>query len=238
MNHMALIYTDPTQSPPTGGKMNDACFALSRRMKEAGVMPGGGALHPASTATSVRLRGGKVETMDGRFAVPGPEDLPDRLNSVLTVVYLIFTAGCAQGPRTGIDLCAEAIFLARRLVRLVPDQAEVERLLPITQARARARVSPEGATLPPRDQDRSLWDRAMLSVGQGLLDRAIARRGPGPFQIKAAIASLHSGTVRRRLPSGPPGGTGIKKGRASARPSPTGRYEGTRARSPSLRAFM
>lgn len=130
------------------------------------------------------------------FAVPGPENWPDRLNSVLTVVYLIFTAGYAQGPRTGTDLCAEAVFLARLLVTLAPDQAEVEgciALLLITQARARARISPEGATLPPADQDRSLWDAAMLTEGQGHLDRAIARRSPGPFQIKAAIASLHCG---------------------------------------------
>ncbi|MCU0903692.1 MAG: RNA polymerase [Tabrizicola sp.] len=132
------------------------------------------------------------------FSVPGPEDLPDRLNSVLTVVYLIFTAGYAQGPRTGIDLCTEAIFLARLLVQLAPDQPEVEgclALLLVTHARAGARVSPEGATLPPGEQDRSLWDCAMLTEGQGLLDQAIARRCPGPFQIKAAIASLHCGSA-------------------------------------------
>jgi RNA polymerase sigma factor (sigma-70 family) len=132
------------------------------------------------------------------YAVPGPEDLPDRLNSVLTVVYLIFTAGYASGPQAGTDLCAEAIFLARLLVQLAPDLAEVEgclALLLITQARARARISPEGATLPPAAQDRSLWDAAMLAEGQGHLDRAIARRLPGPFQIKAAIASLHCGDV-------------------------------------------
>lgn len=128
------------------------------------------------------------------FVIPGPDDWPDRLNSVLTVVYLIFTAGYAQGPRTGFDLCAEAIFLARLLVQLAPDQAEVEgclALLLITQARAGARISPDGATLPPSAQNRALWDGAMLTEGQDHLDRAITRRAPGPFQIKAAIASLH-----------------------------------------------
>ncbi|MDM7931094.1 DUF6596 domain-containing protein [Tabrizicola sp.] len=129
------------------------------------------------------------------FAVPGPEDLPERLNSVLTTVYLIFTAGYAQGPRTGFDLCTEAIFLARLLVTLAPDQPEVEAclaLLLLTHARAGARISAEGVSLPPRDQDRSRWNAAMLAEGQGLLDRAIARRRPGPFQLKAAIAALHS----------------------------------------------
>jgi predicted RNA polymerase sigma factor len=128
------------------------------------------------------------------FAVPGPEDLPERLNSVLTTVYLIFTAGYALGPATGVDLCTEAIFLSRLLVRLAPDQPEVEgclALLLLTQARASGRISPEGRTLPPSQQDRNLWDAGMLAEALATLDRAIARRAPGPFQIKAAIAALH-----------------------------------------------
>ncbi len=68
MKFMTLIYTDPALTPPMGDKMNEAYFALNRRMKEAGVMVAGDALHPATTATSVRLRSGKVETMDGPFA--------------------------------------------------------------------------------------------------------------------------------------------------------------------------
>lgn len=129
------------------------------------------------------------------YAIPGPEDLADRLNSVLTTVYLIYTAGYAQGPQTGIDLCTEAIFLARLLVQLAPDQPEVEgalALLLLTQARAAARTGPDGQTLPPNRQDRSLWNRVALDEGLALLDRAIARRAPGPFQLKAAIAALHT----------------------------------------------
>lgn len=129
------------------------------------------------------------------YAVPGPEDLPERLNSVLTVVYLIFTAGYAQGPKTGVDLCTEAIFLARLLVQLAPDQPEVEAvlaLLLLTQSRASARVGPDGRTLPPADQDRALWNQAQRAEGLALLDRALFRRAPGPFQLKAAIAALHA----------------------------------------------
>lgn len=129
------------------------------------------------------------------YAVPGPEDLPDRLNSVLTVVYLIFTAGYAQGPKLGVDLCTEAIFLARLLVRLAPEQPEVEAalaLLLLTNARAAARIGPDGQTLPPARQDRSLWNQSERAEGLALLDQAIARRQPGPFQLKAAIAALHS----------------------------------------------
>lgn len=127
------------------------------------------------------------------YAVPGPDDWPDRLNSVLTVIYLIFTAGYATGP--GSDLCTEAIFLARLLTTLAPEDAEIEgclALLLLTQSRAAARTGTQGETLPPAQQDRSLWNAAMLAEGLGLLDTAIARRKPGPFQIKAAIAALHS----------------------------------------------
>jgi predicted RNA polymerase sigma factor len=129
------------------------------------------------------------------FTVPEPEDLPDRLNSVLTTVYLIFTAGYAQGPAAGVDLCDEAIFLARLLVQLAPDQPEVEgalALLLLTHARSAARTGPDGQTLPPARQDRRHWNTAQLQEGRALLDQAMARRAPGPFQIKAAIAALHA----------------------------------------------
>ncbi|MBL9048529.1 MAG: RNA polymerase [Tabrizicola sp.] len=127
------------------------------------------------------------------FAIPGPEDWPERLNSVLTTVYLIYTAGYAQAP--GAALCDEAIFLARLLHQLAPCQSEVEgclALLLLTQARAAARISASGATQPPSRQDRSLWDHVALAEGLALLDQAVSRRAPGPFQIKAAIAALHS----------------------------------------------
>ncbi|MBL9054583.1 MAG: RNA polymerase [Tabrizicola sp.] len=129
------------------------------------------------------------------FRIPDPDDWPDRLNSVLTVVYLIYNAGYTSGPATGHDLCHEAIFLARLLTALAPDSAEVEgclALLLLTHARAAARISPEGQTLPPGQQDRTLWDAAMLAEGRATLDRAVTRRRPGPFQIKAAIAALHT----------------------------------------------
>jgi RNA polymerase sigma factor (sigma-70 family) len=143
-----------------------------------------------------RLSRAKAKITSARipYVVPGAEDLPDRLNSVLTVVYLIFTAGYAQGPQTGTNLCEEAIFLARLLGQLAPDEAEVEgclALLLLTHSRAAARISPEGVTLPPAQQDRNLWNAGQQAEGQAVLDRAIARLRPGPFQVKAAIAALH-----------------------------------------------
>jgi len=128
------------------------------------------------------------------FAVPGPEDWPDRLQSVLAVLYLIYNAGYTTGPLADRDLCAEALFLARLLTQLRPEDAEIEgclALLLLTQSRAAARIGPDGATLPLMEQDRDLWDSAAIAEGLALIDTAMARRAPGPYQIKAAIAACH-----------------------------------------------
>jgi predicted RNA polymerase sigma factor len=128
------------------------------------------------------------------FAVPAPEDWPARLDTVLDTLYLIFTTGYVAGPAEPRDLCAEAIFLARLLAHLRPDEAEIEgalALMLLTDARRAARIGPDGATVPPAEQDRTLWNRAQIDDGLHLLDTAINRRAPGPFQIKAAIAACH-----------------------------------------------
>lgn len=129
------------------------------------------------------------------FAVPGPEHWGGRLQAVLKVVYLIYTTAYTQGPTDAArELAGEALFLARLLDRLRPGEAEVEgalALILLTEARAGAR-SPEGVTVPPSEQDRALWDAAMIAEGKALLAQAVARGAPGPFQIKAAIAALHA----------------------------------------------
>lgn len=130
------------------------------------------------------------------FAVPGPEDWDGRLDAVLTVVYLIFTAGYAAGAEAETDLCAEAVHLARLIDALRPGEAETEgtlALLLLTEARRPARIGADGATVPPGAQDRRLWRADLLDEGRAVLDRAVARRRPGPFQVKAAIAALHAG---------------------------------------------
>lgn len=129
------------------------------------------------------------------FVVPGPEEWQERLNSVLTVIYLIFTAGYAQGPGSSQNLCDEAIFLARLLLHLRPDQAESEGLLALIlliHSRRAARIAADGAAVALTDQDCSLWDTGMMAEGQDLLDHAMARRKAGPFQIKAALQALLS----------------------------------------------
>ncbi len=127
------------------------------------------------------------------FVVPGPEDWAARLEAVLAVIYLIFNAGYSGSP--GRDLCEEAVFLARLIDHLRPGEAETEgclALMLLTHGRRAARIGPDGATVPPAHQSRTLWDAGMIAEGLATLDRAIARHTPGPFQIKAAIASLHS----------------------------------------------
>ena len=149
------------------------------------------------TAMSARLTRAKAKISAAGipFAVPGPEDWPDRLNSVLTVNYLIFNAGYTLGPSADRDLCAEAIYLARMLDHLRPAEAEIEgclALLLITHARRLARTDGQGTTVALADQDRTLWNHDMIAEGTALIDAAMARKFAGPFQIKAAIAACHA----------------------------------------------
>lgn len=133
----------------------------------------------------------KIAAADIPFAVPEAEHWPARLEAVLTTVYLIFTTGYVAGPDEPRDLCLEAEYLMRLIDRLRPGDAEIEGALAmmlLTAARRAARIGPDGASLPPGAQDRCLWDAVRLAEGREILARAVERRRPGPFQIKAAIA--------------------------------------------------
>jgi RNA polymerase sigma factor (sigma-70 family) len=125
------------------------------------------------------------------FEVPAAERWPGRLDAVLTTIYLIFTTGYVATGDEPRDLCLEAEYLMRLIDRLNPDDPEIEgalAMMMLTAARHAARVGADGASVPPGEQDRTLWDQARIAEGRALLARAIARRSPGPFQIKAAIA--------------------------------------------------
>jgi RNA polymerase sigma-70 factor (ECF subfamily) len=124
------------------------------------------------------------------FAVPPDELLPERLDAVLAVVYLIFNEGWGGGR---IDLSAEAIRLGRSLVELMPDEAEAHALLALMllgHARSAARFR-GGELVLLDDQDRSLWDPHRIKEGREVLERALALHGSGPYTIQAAIADLH-----------------------------------------------
>ena len=125
--------------------------------------------------------------------VPPEHLLPDRLRTVLAVVYLVFNAG--YGPPVRGELCAEAIRLAGLLATLMPDEAEVYglyALLLLQDARRDARVRDETLVLL-ENQDRSLWDREEIASGERALERALSLRNPGPYQLQAGIAAAHSG---------------------------------------------
>jgi len=125
--------------------------------------------------------------------VPPEHLLPERLRTVLAAIYLVFNAG--YGPPVRQELCAEAIRLALLLATLMPDEAEVHglhALVLLQDARRDARVSPDGRLVLLDDQDRGLWDAAEIAQGRAALDRALARRLPGPYQLQAAIAALHT----------------------------------------------
>ena len=131
----------------------------------------------------------KIKAAGIPFRVPPPHLLPDRIDAVLAVVYLIFNEG--YGGRG--ELATEAIRLARALAGLMPDEPEVHGLLAlmlVNDARRDARFS-DGTVVLLRDQDRSLWDFGRIDAGRATLERALALGGRGPYVLQAVIAALH-----------------------------------------------
>lgn len=131
------------------------------------------------------------------FCMPTEEEREERLSSVLHVLYLIFNEGYATSTGTSlwrVDLSSEAIRLARAVHNLLPDDGEVAGLLALmllTDARRLARTGSEGELIPLDEQDRSLWDRALISEGVALVDKTLSRGSIGAYQLQAAIAAVH-----------------------------------------------
>nr|WP_281272652.1 sigma-70 family RNA polymerase sigma factor [Solirubrobacter pauli] len=128
-----------------------------------------------------------------RYEVPRDADLPDRLRSVLTTLYLIFNAG--YGPPIRAELCGEAIRLARLLVALMPDEGEAIGLLALMllqDSRREARVDADGALVLLADQDRSRWDRAEIAEGERLVARGWALGRVGVYLLQASIGVEHA----------------------------------------------
>ena len=140
----------------------------------------------------------KIRSAGIPYRVPRDEDLPARLASVLAVLYLVFTEGhtATAGDDLGRpDLAAEAIRLGRVLVELMPDEPEAMGLLALmllTEARRPARTDAAGDLVLLADQDRSLWDAALVAEGHALVRRCLRRGAPGPYQLQAAVNAVHT----------------------------------------------
>jgi RNA polymerase sigma-70 factor (ECF subfamily) len=132
------------------------------------------------------------------FEAPGPAERQARLNTVAAMIYLLFNEGySASGGdvHVRIPLCEEAIRLARLLLRLFPSEPEImglTALLLLQHARAAARLDANGAIVLLEDQDRRLWNRELIAEGLVLVEKALRHWRPGPYQVQAAIAAVHS----------------------------------------------
>ena len=168
------------------------CGLTTREIARAFVEP--------EATTAQRLVRAKRKIRDARiaFEVPPRDRLPDRIDVVLSVLYLLFNEGYASTDAPSLvrpDLVTEAIRLARLAVELLPAAPDARGLLALmllTDARRPARLDAGGALVPLEDQDRRAWHRPRIDEGVALLDRTLRERAPGPYQIQAAIAALHA----------------------------------------------
>jgi len=151
---------------------------------------------PAIAKRIVRAKG-KIRDARIPYIVPSPNELPGRLDSVLRVIYLIFTEGYAASSGASLtraDLSAEAIRLGRLVLQLVqePEVTGLLALMLFQEARRSARVSAEGDLILLDRQDRSAWDRDLIQEGVLLSEQALASQRFGPYTLQAAIAAVHS----------------------------------------------
>ena len=153
----------------------------------------------APTAVAQRIVRAKAKIRDARipYQVPARADLPDRLDTVLHVIYLVFNEGyfaSSGASLTRHDLSGEAIRLGRLLIELLPEPeaAGLLALMLLHESRRAARTSPDGELVLLDVQDRSRWNQAQIAEGLALVERALASRRIGPYTLQAAIAAVHA----------------------------------------------
>lgn len=152
---------------------------------------------PATIAQRIVRAKAKIRDARIPYEVPSEKELPDRLDAVLRVIYLVFNEGYSASSGDSLtrhDLCGEAIRLGRVLIELLPE-AEATGLLALMllqDSRRAARTSPTGDLILLEDQDRSLWNQSQISEGASLVERALSTGQVGPYTIQAAIASVHA----------------------------------------------
>jgi RNA polymerase sigma-70 factor (ECF subfamily) len=153
----------------------------------------------AAPTLAQRIVRAKTKIRDAKipYEVPALADLPDRLDSVLHTIYLVFNEGYSASSGASLtrhDLSGEAIRLGRLLVELLPEPEALGllALMLLQESRRAARSSPSGELVLLADQDRSLWDRKQIEEGTALLERALSSRRFGPYTLQAAIAAVHA----------------------------------------------
>src|SRR5687767_7686089 len=194
-DRLRLIFTccHPALAPDTqvALTLREVCGLTTEEIAQA-------FLTPAPTLAQ-RIVRAKAKIRDARipYQVPAPADLPERLDAVLRVIYLVFNEGYAASSGASLtrhDLSAEAIRLGRLLVDLLPEP-EARGLLGLMllhESRRAARTSADGEVILLDDQDRSLWNRALIAEGLRQIEQALGSRRFGPYTIQGAIAAVHA----------------------------------------------
>jgi RNA polymerase sigma-70 factor (ECF subfamily) len=156
----------------------------------------------AAPTLAQRIVRAKAKIRDARipYQVPGSEELPERLDSVLRVIYLVFNEGYSASSGqslTRVDLSGEAIRLGRLLVDLLPEPEAIGllALMLLHESRRAARATPSGEIVLLADQDRALWNHDQIREGSTMVSRALASRRAGPYVLQAAIAAVHAEAV-------------------------------------------
>jgi RNA polymerase sigma-70 factor (ECF subfamily) len=171
--------------------LREVCGLTTEEIARAFLTP------PPTLAQRIVRAKSKIREAKIPYEVPERTDLPDRLDSVLHVIYLVFNEGYAASSGASLtrhDLSGEAIRLGRLLVALMPEP-EAQGLLALMllhESRRSARSTPEGDLILLSDQDRSLWNRALIEEGSALVHRAMRSRRIGPYALQAAIAAVHA----------------------------------------------